>query len=335
MKERRSIIGQQPVKAERKKTLITYKMFTIEDIAEQLHNKFKSIDMETADTDNPTNYTKKYNLDWLNKLIRTSLKRIGEKGNQVSDDNRQRIYQAFGVLHRPAAKAVRYVMSPKALEEVKTQNRKRNSIGFAAMRRGEAKVFWDDDSKKVSDEEVLSFLKVLEEDESLPRSAMERIENGHNFKTPLNVVIADHKPERLFIREMVKQENARFIDNWIKSTDQDFYPIEYSWKKGEHPKRGRFNPDFFIKVDKKILVVEIKGDEEIKNPSDENKAKYKAGKNHFSILNEQQSKLHYYFNFLTPEDYDYYFDHLRKKNYNFISKLDAELEKNGNGVSKK
>lgn len=33
-------------------------MFTIEDIAEQLHNKFKSIDMETADTDNPTNYTK-------------------------------------------------------------------------------------------------------------------------------------------------------------------------------------------------------------------------------------------------------------------------------------
>jgi len=90
-----------------------------------------------------------------------------------------------------------------------------------------------------------------------------------------------------------------------------------------------FNPDFFIKAGKNILVVEIKGDEEIKNPSDENKAKFKAAQKHFSILNEQQSKLKYFINFLTPEDYDYYFDHLRKKNFKFNSKLDAELEKNG------
>jgi len=157
----------------------------------------------------------------------------------------------------------------------------------------------------------------------------EKIENAYNFKTPLNVAIADHQPERLFIREFIKPESAQVLDSWVKSTDQDFYPIEYSWKKGEHPKRGRFNPDFFIKVDTNILVVEIKGDEEIKEPSDENKAKYKAAKKHFKILNEQQSELNYFFNFLTPEDYDYYFDQLHKKNFEFISKLDAELEKNG------
>ncbi|HQP25756.1 MAG TPA: DEAD/DEAH box helicase family protein, partial [Smithellaceae bacterium] len=101
----------------RKKTLVKYKMFSIDEIAEQLHNRFKSIDMETADSDNQTNYAEKYNLDWLKKLIRNSLDRIGEKGDQVSDDNRQRIYQAFGVIHRGAAKAVRYKMSPKALVE--------------------------------------------------------------------------------------------------------------------------------------------------------------------------------------------------------------------------
>jgi type III restriction enzyme len=313
----------------RKKTLVTYKMFPVEEIVEQLHNRFKSIDMETEDTDNPTNYAEKYDIDWLNKLIQSSLERIGEKGNQVSDENRQKIYQAFGVLHRPAAKVVRYKMSPKALVEVKTNDRKRNSVGFASIRRGDTTIFWDDNSKKLSDEEVLSFLKDLDEDESLPRSAMVKIDNVHSFKTPLNVAIADHKPERLFIRELIKQENIKSIDNWVKSTDQDFYPIEYSWKKGEHPKRGRFNPDFFIKVGKNILVVEIKGDEEIKNPSDENKAKFKAGKNHFNILNSQQSKNNYFFNFLAPDDYDYYFDHLRKKNFKFSSKLDAELEKNG------
>lgn len=67
----------------------------------------------------------------------------------------------------------------------------------------------------------------------------------------------------------------------------------------------------------------------IKDPSDENKAKYKAAKKHFETLNEQQLKLKYYFNFLTPEDYDYYFNHLKNMKYNFKSKLDAELEENG------
>ena len=313
----------------RKKTLVKYKMFSIDEIVEQLHNRFNSIDMETAETENPTNYAEKYNLGWLKKLIRNSLDRIGESGDQVSDDNRQKIYQAFGVIHRAAAKAVRYRMSPKALVEVNTKDRNRNSVGYAAIKRGNATIFFDELTFKVSDEESLNFIKDLEADETRPVSAMEKIENIYNFKTPLNLALSDHKPERLFIRRLITNENSRAVDSWLKSTDQDFYPIEYSWKKGEHPKRGRFNPDFFIKINDSILVIEIKGDEEIREPSDENKAKYKAAKNHFKTLNEQQEKLKYYFSFLTPEDYDYYFNHLRNGNFSFSSKLDAELEKNG------
>jgi len=313
----------------RKKTLVKYKMFSIDEIAEKLHNRFKSIDMETAETENPTNYAEKYDLDWLKKLIRNSLDRIGESGDQISDENRQKIYQAFGVIHRAAAKAVRYRMSPKALIEVDTKNRNRNSAGYAAIKRGDATVFFDDLTLKFSDEESITFIKDLEEDDTRPVSAIEKIDNIYNFKSPLNLAISDHKPERLFIRRLIAQENSKAVDSWLKSTDQDFYPIEYSWKKGEHPKRGRFNPDFFIKIGDSILVIEIKGDEEIREPSDENKAKYKAAKNHFKTLNEQQDKLKYYFNFLTPEDYDYYFDHLRNGNFNFSSKLDAKLEKNG------
>jgi len=313
----------------RKKTLVKYKMFSIDEIAEQIHNRFKSIDIETTETENPTNYAEKYDLDWLKKLIRNSLDRIGESGDKVSDDNRQRIYQAFGVIHRSAAKAVRYRMSPKALVEVNTRDRNRNSVGYAAIKRSDATVFFDELTIKLSDEESLNFIKDLEADETRPVSAMEKIDNIYNFKTPLNLVISDHKPERLVIRRLITQENAKNIDSWLKSTDQDFYPIEYSWRKGEHPKRGNFNPDFFIKIGANILVVEIKGDEEIREPSDENKAKYKAAKNHFKIINEQQDKFKYYFNFLTPEDYDYYFDHLKNGNFSFSSKLDAELEKNG------
>jgi len=313
----------------RKKTLVKYKMFSIDEVAEYIHSRFKSIDTETEGTENPTKYADKYSYEWLKKLIRNSLEKIGEKSDLISDENRQRIYQAFGVIHRSAAKAVRYKMTPKALVEVSTRNRNRNSVGYAAIKRGDATIFYDDLTLELSDEETLNFIKDLENDESRPVSAMEKIENIYNFKTPLNLIISDHKPERLFIRRLIAQENAKVIDSWVKSTDQDFYPIEYSWKKGEHPKRGRFNPDFFIKIGDNILVVEIKGDEEIREPSDENKAKYKAAKRHFEILNEQQSKLKYYFNFLTPEDYDYYFDHLKKGNFDFNSKLDAELAKNG------
>lgn len=313
----------------KKKTLVKYEMFTVEEISEQLHNRFKSIDMETAETENPTNYAKKYDISWLKILLNNSLKRIDEKNGQISDENRQRIYQAFGVLHRSGSKAVRYRMSPKALVKIKTAERKKDSTGFASIKRSESTIFWDDESIKLSDSDTTSFLEELDEDDSLPRSATIKIDNAYDFKTPLNVAIANHKPERIFLKELVRSENAGVVDSWIKSTDQDFYPIEFSWKKGEHPKRGRFNPDFFMKIKKNILVVEIKGDEEIREPSDENKAKYKAAINHFNILNNQQAELLYRFNFLTPEDYDYYFSQLRNNSLNFASKLDAELEKNG------
>jgi len=312
-----------------KKTKVQYKMFPIEDIIEQLHNKFQSIDLENEDTDNPTNYADKYSKEFLCKLMRESLKRIGVKKDVVSDQNRQKILQAFGVIQRPGAKVVRYKMTPQKIEPINTKDRNKNSVDLSSIRRGETTVFWDENTKKYSNEEVLAVLQEIEEDESLPRSSVQMIDNCFNFKTPLNVVLADHKPERLFVRELIKIENSKVLDAWIKSTDQDFYPIEYAWKKGEHPKRGRFNPDFFIKIDKIILVVEIKGDEEIAQPSDENKAKYKAGKNHFETLNEFQSDSVYYFNFLSPQDYELYFDWIRKKEFNFTSNLDAALEQNG------
>jgi type III restriction enzyme len=312
-----------------KKTKIQYKMFPVEDIIEQLHNKFQAIDLENEDTDNPTNYADKYSKEILLKLVRESLKRINEKDDVVSDQNRQRILQAFGVIQRSGAKVVRYKMTPHAIKDIMTKDRNENSVGLSSIRRGETTVFWDDNTKKHSDEEVISILKEIEEEEELfPQSAMQRINNKFNLKTPLNVVLADHKPERLFVRELIKNENSKVLDAWIKSTDQDFYPIEYAWKKGEHPKRGGFNPDFFIKIDKIILVVEIKGNEEIAQPSDENKAKYKAGKNHFKTLNEFQSDSVYYFNFLSYQDYELYFDRIRKKEFNFTSNLDAVLEQN-------
>jgi type III restriction enzyme len=232
----------------------------------------------------------------------------------------------MGVTQRGSAKRARYKMTPDALHTVSTFGRPKDSVGVGALRNQGATVFCDDLSLSLSDEDTQTVLQEILQDEELPGSASQRLDNSFHFKTPLNIVIADHKPERQFIRHLIKPENATVLDAWIKSTDRDFYSVEYSWRKGEHAKQGFFNPDFFIKKGNHILVVEIKGDEELNDPSDENKGKKKYAYQHFETLNAQQNDCIYHFHFLTPADYDLFFQRLRDENYIFVSKLDLALE---------
>jgi len=310
-----------------KKTLVRYRMYSVDEVAEQIHYRLASIDLET---EGQTNYAERYNLEWLRALIRESLRRVGESADQVSKENRQRLYAAFGTLQRGAAKRVRYQMTPQAVQLLNTAGRPRDSVGLAALRRGEAAVFADEHAFQLSAEEEVPLLAEVRDDEMLPKAAWQYVDNAYLFKTPLNIVLAERKPERDFVRQLIRPENAAAIDAWIKSTDQGFYEIEYAWRKGEHPKRGYFNPDFFIKKGNDILVVEIKGDEEIDDPSDENKGKYRYARQHFDTLNQQQNECRYFFHFLTPRDYDTFFKFIREGNYEaFVSTLDAVLGENG------
>jgi len=310
----------------RKMTLVKYKMHTVDEVAEAIHNRLASIDMET---EGETHYAERYNLEWLKALINASIDPKWRTPGLVSEENRQRIYRAFNVLHRPASKVIRYQLNPEAVKTISTVGRPRDSVGFASLRRGDVRVFWDEHSRRLSDEETEHNLQSALSDWELERSLFE-IYNAYLFKTPLNIVIANHEPEYRFIRTLLRQENVTVIDAWIKSTDRDFYSIEYAWRKGEHPKRGYFNPDFFIKKGSDILVIEIKGDEEVNDPSNENKGKYRYGRQHFDTLNQQQHKSRYYFYFLTPRDYDKFFKFLQEDTYDsFVSSLDVVLDENG------
>ncbi len=60
----------------------------------------------------------------------------------------------------------------------------------------------------------------------------------------------------------------------------------------------------------------------------ETRAKYRYAKEHFQRLNSLQNEQVYYFNFLTPIDFDNFFALLRKGAFSaFKSQLDAELER--------
>jgi type III restriction enzyme len=106
--------------------------------------------------------------------------------------------------------------------------------------------------------------------------------------------------------------------------------VEYAWKKGEHPKRGEFSPDFFIRKVNTVYVVEVKEDAEIAGPSPENQKKFEYARDHFDRLNKRLKRegieAEYQLNFLTPKDFNKFFIKLRKDEARgFRSELDVVL----------
>ncbi len=297
-------------------------MYPVKEVATDIFNRLYVFDMDAA-----TDYSEEWTREKISKIIQQSLKEVKDETGMVSEENRQKTLRAFGVIKRKSSTFPRIVPRSKEPYKISTREIKRNSLGIGSLRR-DSTVFWDDYSLALGEAEDIKLLKELDEDESLPKSAMVKMENRYNFKTPLNVVLAAYEPERKFIKGLIKEENAKSLDAWIKSPDIGFYKIDYSWRKGEHPKRGSFNPDFFIKINKDILVVEIKDDKAHEGTAgDENKKKLFYSKEHFKRLNELQKEQKYYFKFLSPMSYDLFFKALKEKTYRDLkSEIEARLE---------
>lgn len=327
---------------ERKGTFITYKMYPINKLAQDVWNRLKAFDNEEG-----TDYSKKFSKRKIKEIIINSLRRVKWYEDEVSEENYMRTLQAFGVIKRKRAKALRFEIEPIDLEKLNTSQLKKASLGLGAFRRG-ATLFFDGDSLELSDEEDITILKELINDSTVYKikdsGSLEvegeikesgihlfKVGNKYRFKTPLNIVFAHSIPERKFIEKLIFE--AKLIDTWIKSRDTGFYSIEYSWEKGTHMKQGKFNPDFFLKIGNKIVVIEIKDDEMIERVKEggdvtkEHRAKYRETIKHFDRLNELQKEQIYYFNFLTPQDFDNFFGILREGDFSgFKSQLDIELE---------
>ena len=83
-----------------------------------------------------------------------------------------------------------------------------------------------------------------------------------------------------------------------------------------------------------MLVIEIKGDEELREPSEENRKKNEFAVAHFERVNEhlkqEGSPLQYKFHFLTPRNFNTFFQELREGHIaNFRSDLDVKLVAEG------
>lgn len=305
------------------KTEVEYEFFTVDEVAQDIWNRLAIYDRDAG-----TNYSKQYTLDKIKKLLKTALRKIGEKRDIISAENRLKAIQAFGILKRKVTKSPKYEISVKSVIKIPTKDMQKWSVGLSQLRRGHV-LFYDINSSEYGEESDRKLLEKIEEDETIPKSSTKFVKNAFLFKTPLNTVVASSKPEAEFIKRLIEKENAINIDAWIKSRDVGFYSIEYYWRKGEHHKKGSFNPDFFIKKGKTIIVVEIKEDalinrlkEEKTDTLREHKAKYRYAKRHFDMLNKLQNERKYYFFYLTPKDFDKFFKYLREDK---IDEFESEI----------
>jgi len=320
------------------RTTIQHKTWTVEEVAEQMFQKLKSIDEESkdaADSKDRTSYAKRLPLTKCEEIVRASLKRAKIKSEKITDDNRQKFWQALGTLRRKAAKRVVYKLSPNALVLMNTGDRQDESCSAAELRRGSKTIFYAPGCETTLVDDQREFFREVDDEDGDFVKGRVVVEKSFDFKTPANLVIADATPERKFVRELSARENARKVGAWVKNTPVGFYSIEYAWKKGNKPKRGQFSPDFFIKQGAQVFVVEVKGDEEIDDPSAENVKKQEYAIDHFRQLNEWLVKENianrYQFNMISPKSYNVFFQKLRDGGLTgFRSELDVEVSRAGN-----
>jgi len=294
-----------------KHTIIQKKVYTVDEVVQKIVDTFKTRDFE-AKIRFPKGTYDKENLPPANEIkeiVVKSMNKVGIKSGVLTEDNALRVFQTFQTLFRKRGSTIVFDRKIKTPRKMSTKDLERESLAVGNVRRG-ATVFYADTFEKEIEGEQRDILKEVIDDEGLPRSASKEI-NHYCLKTPVSVVLTKQEPERKFVETIVNSRVCEKIDAWIKSRDQNFYSIEYSWRKGEHPTQGNFNPDFFLKFGDNIVVVEIKSDDD---DSDENKAKYRWAKNHFKVLNDElkksKIKQRYFFHFLSPKSYAEFTDYL-------------------------
>lgn len=302
------------------RTRVHYREYTVDQVVHNMHSKLKAVDLEAG-----TSYAREYDRGRLRSVVEASLANIDEARGVVSEQNLQRLLRAMGNVRRDVARTVRIELKPLELERISTTKTPARSVALSSLMK-EVTIFYDSESLEIGEDSDRIALEELScNDSPYPKRATRFVANKFFFKSPVNAVFATHDPERAFVSRLLDADITEKLDAWIKAPDSGFYEIGYSWRRGDHTKQARFNPDFFIRTagNSDVLVVELKDDLDF---SDENRAKLRYATDHFARINERQSELTYYIKFLSPNSYDAFFGAIKDGNVaDYVSSLQATL----------
>lgn len=317
-----------PIGSRDKNYLIEYETTSVDDVVEKIYSEFEMRDWEGKVLKLDEEQFTQNNLpprEKIKEVLIKSMEKVGIKWEYLIEKNKNHILSGFGTLLRKKGKTVVPKLKVNDPVLINTSDIYAESLWIWNFRK-DCSIFLTTNYENEVNEEQKNILTELDNDESLPRSAIKR-QNEYLFKTPMNIVLTKWEPERRFIDNLCKQDVVEKINCWIKSRDRGFYSIEYSLRYGDKQSNTRryttksFNPDFFIKLNKDgknyILVIETKMDWD---DSEENKAKYKYAVEHFNRLNKELQEKNineeYIFHFVSPNGYPVFFEYL--KNYTLL-----------------
>jgi len=309
--------------------------------------------------------------DDIEGIITSAMKKVGIEGRKLAEENKKAIELFFNQF-LPRGKKKRLLVNVEGdVLPIYSLDMDASSIRSSEIERFRSIFISEDYLSELAEENQFVIHDLQErykkEDKQLTLDAINSLQSDHIrqliefrrlyvvntslFKTPQNLVIVSHDPERDFVFKLV--DHAKYVDSWVKSRDMGFYSLDYEfWKGGKDRARRSFNPDFFIKIDidkyielisgdsskgsiknlhklqdqgikHLIRVVEIKSDED---QEDVTRAKERYGKEHFENVNRRLREInpfdlpekfrndacqYYTFDLLKPESYGIWFEKLK------------------------
>lgn len=302
--------------------------YTVKNVAQQMYNRFSDLPTD----EKKTYYEELWPVDKLEKMIQDSLDKSSNK--VITRKIKNAFINSLNVLFRDCAKSVSYESVPTKYEYISTSKLQNVTIELSSLKKNKVMFYSDEYLKQELDD--ASKVSIVEIEDTTNCYRHQKIQNSYLFKTPQTGIITTGEPETKFVKRMIEENTVKAIDSFVKSSDTGFYCFDYTWQKGSHHQIGQFNPDFFIKKKDIVIVVEIKDDSQISNPDIENLGKYRAANSHFQRINayfeRHNKKSRYKFTFLTPKNYDTFFNMLLDDNVesimNFNSELDVKLSQN-------
>lgn len=306
------------------KTNYDHELFSVEEMANILYSRFEDLE----DSEYVTEYQNKWPISSIRSMVEESLRKSGNK--YITKRLKDAFLKSMSIIFRYGSKVVTYDIEPQEYYIVSTAKLPKNTSDISGFKMNKVLFYISDlEDSLIQDKASLETFKKLTD--SSNGYKFKQIDNKYNFKTPQFGIVTTGDPEKEFLTALTTDvELINSIDSFIKSDDMNFYSIDYSWKKGTHTKNGQFNPDWFIKQGDNIIVVEVKDDSQLSDPDVENIGKNKAATKHFELLNEysknNNSLTRYIFTFLTPKDFDIFFNRLIEKDVmKFKSRLDVKL----------
>ena len=302
--------------------------YTVKNVAQQMYNRFSDLPTD----EKKTYYEELWPVDKLEKMIQDSLDKSSNK--VITRKIKNAFINSLNVLFRDCAKSVSYESVPTKYEYISTSKLQNVTIELSSLKKNKVMFYSDEYLKQELDD--ASKVSIVEIEDTTNCYRHQKIQNSYLFKTPQTGIITTGEPETKFVKRMIEENTVKAIDSFVKSSDTGFYCFDYTWQKGSHHQIGQFNPDFVIKKKDIVIVVEIKDDSQISNPDIENLGKYRAANSHFQRINAYFERLNkksrYKFTFLTPKNYDTFFNMLLDDNVesimNFNSELDVKLSQN-------